>query len=222
MKLIVCGDSYASADTSRPGTHFSELLGANINLARGGASNILIGFQLQTAISLNPDIVIFTTTGSGRIDYPIPGRNFNPTKGLQNFVYPYNSDSSTGSAHVGDLSAAIWSDVSPALTHPRPDLPTSLYNRVNVEAVKNYVAYIQNRSLSDVTNDWLIGYWKHELTAANIPYVHIFRGSKYAQAMYCYTDTYPDLVTQCVYHTDSETQVSIAEELNIAIKELVI
>ena len=77
MKLIVCGDSFASADTTRPGTHFSELLRASINLARGGASNTLIGFQLQTAISLNPDVVIFTSTTSSRIDYPIPGRNFN-------------------------------------------------------------------------------------------------------------------------------------------------
>ena len=222
MKLIVCGGSFASADTGRPGTHFSELLGASVNLARGGASNTLIGFQLQTAISLNPDIVIFTSTDSGRIDYPIPGRNFNSKKGLQNFVYPYNSDSSTGNAHVGDLSAAIWSDVGQALTQPRPDLPTGLHNRINVEAVKSYIAYIQNKSLNDVTNGWLIGYWKHELTAANIPYVHIFRGSKYAQAMYYYTDTYPDLRTQCVYHTDSETQVSVAKDLNIAIKGLVI
>jgi hypothetical protein len=222
MKLIVCGDSFASADINRPGTHFSELLGASINLARGGASNILIGFQLQTAISLNPDIVIFTSTDSGRIDYPIPGRNFSSKKGLQNFVYPYNSDSSTGNAYVGDLSAAIWSDVGPAFTHPRPDLPTSLHNQVNVEAVKSYIAYIQNNSLNHVTNDWLIGYWKHELTAANIPFVHICRGSKYAQAMYRYTNTYPELITQCVYHTDSETQVRVAEELNIAIKGLVI
>ena len=220
MKLIVCGDSFASADTSRPGTHFSELLRASINLARGGASNTLIGFQLQTAISLNPDIVIFTSTDSSRIDYPIPGNNFNSKKGLKNFVYPYTSDSSTGNAHVGDSSAAIWSDVSSALIHPRPDLPTSLCNRVNVDAVKSYVAYVQNKSLSDVTNSWLIGYWKHELTAAGIPYVHICRGSKYAQAMYCYTDTYPDLRTQCVYHTDAETQVKVAEDLNIAIKGL--
>ena len=41
MKLVVCGDSYFSADTTAPGTHFTELLPSSeyINLARAGASN---------------------------------------------------------------------------------------------------------------------------------------------------------------------------------------
>jgi hypothetical protein len=220
MKLIVCGDSFASADTNRPGTHFSELLGASVNLARGGASNTLIGFQLKTALSLNPDIVIFTSTDGSRIDYPMQNRNFRLSKGLRNFVYPYSSDSSTGNDYVGGNDAAVWSDVGEALTTPRPDLPTNLHNQINVEAVKSYIAYIQNPSLDQVTDSWLLGYRKYELAAANIPYVHIHCGSKFGQAMYRYSDDYPNLRTQCVYHTDRETQVKVAEDLNTAIKEL--
>jgi hypothetical protein len=220
MKLIVCGDSFASAATDRPGTHFSELLGASYNLARGGASNTLIGFQLQTAITLMPDVVIFTSATSDRIDYPIPNKQFKPNQGLKNFVYPYKSDASTGNELVGGLDAAVWSDVSVAFTEPRADLPTALCNQINTEAIKNYIAYIQNNSLTNITDSWLLGYWKHELAAAGIPCIHICRGSKYGQEMYRYVDAYPHLRAQCVYHTDSETQVAVAEDLNNALKEL--
>ena len=49
MKLVVCGDSFMSADVHRPETHFSELLENHghsvINLARGGMSNTGIGMH---------------------------------------------------------------------------------------------------------------------------------------------------------------------------------
>lgn len=225
MKIVVCGDSFASADRHRPETHFSEILckygNEVVNLARGGISNVGIAFQIQAAIKLNPDAIIFTTTSHDRIDMIIDDRKFIPNLGLKNFIYPYQSDASTGSKHVGNTNAAILSDVVEAFLQPRPDQPAELNDPARAEIVKHYLVYFHDVAFKKIQNDWIIGYWKYLLEEHSIPYLHVHQGGSVAQQMYEYVKQHPTLINQTVYHTDAETQIKVAEELNNVLKELV-
>lgn len=222
MKLIICGDSVMSADTFLPNTHFSELLetyGYNvINLARGGISNTGIAFQLEKALMLKPDAIVFSTTSSERIDLVI--KDFDSSKGLENFIYPYVCDSSTGSEHVGGVDAAILSDVIVSFLDNRADLPIELQGVVDLNFIKQYISLFHDANFKKILDTWLIGYWKYKLTENQIPFVHLYKNGPVGQHMYRYIKQNPSLVNQCVYHTDQHTQKLMAEELNTELKRL--
>jgi len=213
-KIIVCGDSFCSADRNRPGTHFSELLSSQgydvVNLARGGISNTAICFQIEQAIKLNPDMIIFSSTTSDRIDVPVKHREFSAVNGLKNFIYPYKSDSSTGTEYVGGLDAPIMSDVISAFLNPRPDLPETL---VDSDVVKNYLVHVHDVQLKTVTDSWMLGYWKYVLATSSIPFIHLYNGGPVGQVVYQYVRDNPDKISQCVYHTDEETQIKLCNEI---------
>jgi hypothetical protein len=224
MKLIICGDSFMSADTGQPNTHFSELLttyGHSVtNLARGGMSNIGIAFQIKTAVQLLPDMIIFSSTGSDRIDIVVKNKRFNPMLGLKNFIYPYKSDSSTGSQYVGNLNAPILSDVIPAFLSPRPDLPIELNDSNRIESIKQYLSFFHDYNFKQITDDWIIGYWKYKLIEKQIPFIHLYPGSKLGQSMYDYVKRNPDKKMNSVYHTDVQTQNLMALELQNELERL--
>ena len=224
MNLVICGDSFMSADTGRPNTHFSELLITHghsvVNLARGGMSNIGIAFQLETAVQLKPDIIIFSSTGHDRVDIVVKNRKFNSRAGLKNFIYPYKSDSSTSSQYVGNFNAPILSDVITAFLSPRPDLPIELHDPNRIEYIKQYLSLYHDNDFKKITDDWIIGYWKYKLIEKHIPFIHLYPGSKLGQSMYKYVKHNPDKISQCVYHTDKQTQTSMAVELNNELERL--
>jgi hypothetical protein len=206
-----------SAATHRPGTHFSELLIAHghsvTNLARGGISNIGIAFQLETAIQLSPDAIIFSSTSSDRIDVVVKNRKFNPTQGLKNFVYPYTCDLSTGSQYVGGLNSAVLSDVIHAFLYPRPDLPIELHDADRAKLVKQYLALFHNAEFKKILDSWILGYWKYKLKEQQIPFIHLCDTGPIGQHMYDYVKKHPGKINQCVYHTDEHTQILMAEEI---------
>jgi hypothetical protein len=218
MNLVICGDSFMSADIHLPGTHFSELLTARghsvTNLARGGISNTGIAFQLETAVQLKPDVVIFSSTSSDRIDIVVKNRKFDPGLGLKNFIYPYKSDSSTNSEYVGKLNAPILSDVIPAFLFPRSDLPAELQDPDRAELVKQYLSLLHDDQFKKVLDTWILGFWKYKLTEKQLPFIHLYKGGDLGQSMYEYASENPDKVRQSTYHTDAYTQVLMASELN--------
>jgi len=224
MNLIVCGDSFMSADTSRPETHFSELLityGHSVmNLARGGISNTGIAFQLETAAQLQPDMIIFSSTCSDRVDIVVKNRKFNSRLGLKNFIYPYKSDLSTTNQYVGNLNAPILSNVITMFLSPSPDLPIELHDPNRIESIKQYLSLYHDSNFKKITDDWIIGYWKYKLIEKHIPFIHLYPGSKLGQLMYKYVKHNPDKISQCVYHTDEQTQILMAVELNNELERL--
>jgi hypothetical protein len=224
VNLVICGDSFMSADTGRPNTHFSELLITHghsvVNLARGGMSNIGIAFQLETAVQLKPDIIIFSSTGPDRVDVVVKNRKFDSSLGLKNFVYPYKSDLSASSQYVGNFNAPILSDVITAFLSPRPDLPIELRDPNRIESIKQYLSLYHDNNFKKITDDWIIGYWKYKLIEKHIPFIHLYPGSKLGQSMYKYVTNNPDKISQCVYHTDEQTQILIAVELNNELERL--
>lgn len=119
-KLVVCGDSFASASVLTPGKHYSEIIADRmgyelVSLARGGMSNLGICLQIEYAIRMQADFVIVSFTDSSRIEIPFDsagfnfvndddmytvdhvqfGRNirtgFDPRRGLENIVYDHRN-----------------------------------------------------------------------------------------------------------------------------------
>jgi hypothetical protein len=223
MKIVVCGDSFMSADVHRPGTHFSELLTryghAVINLARGGISNTGIAFQIETAIKLNPDAVVFASTSHDRIDLLVKNRKFLPEAGLKNFIYPYKSDASTGTEHVGNTNAAIWSDVVIAFQFNRPDLPAELKNCYSSKSIKEYIGAFHDVQFKTVLDSWIIGYWEYKLKEHAIPFIRLSPNG-IGKQMYDYAKNNPDKISQCVYHTDDYTQKEVIEQVKIELSKL--
>lgn len=217
-RIVVCGDSFCSADRHRPGSHFSELLVEYevINLARGGITNTAICFQIEKAVELNADLVIFANTSADRLDIPL--KPFNSGLGLRNFIYPYDSDISTNSPHVGDLTANIYSDTIPTILSPRPDLPIQLHQELDKkkEAIKHYLAELHDTNLRHKTDEWIVDYWKYVMESKDIKFLHINK-SPIWQPITDYVLNNKDKLNQCVYHTDEHTQKMIA----ISLKEYV-
>ena len=216
-RIVVCGDSFCSADVNHPG-HFSELLTKHgyevINIARGGISNTAIFFQLAEAIKLNASCVIFRKTHSGRIDIPL--KKFIPSLGLKNFIYPYPTDSSFGSEYVGNSDAAIYSDVVPDILINRWDQTVHIPDDVK-EAVKHYITKLQDVELLTIKDSWIFNYWTTQLALANIPYIEI-TSTGIGKEIYKYIKDH--LPFPCIYHTDTTTQQLVAESILQELKNL--
>ena len=76
MKIVCCGSSFSSLDPALPNTHYSEIisqkLGAElINIAKPGSSNFAIRLQIDTAIQLKPDLILFEFASASRLDLPL-------------------------------------------------------------------------------------------------------------------------------------------------------
>ncbi len=216
MKIVVCGDSFCSADNNRPGAHFSELLekhGHSVtNLARGGMSNIGIAFQMQEAMKFRPDLIIFGTT-SARLTIPTGKQKFQIEKGLKNFCYPYSSDSSSKLSCVGGADAAIWADSIVSITDSRLDAPENLrLSPEQMDAVKKYVTYLHDPKFAMVIDQWIIGFWKNQISNSGTHLLEL-SSTGVGKIMYQYALEHPDLVTQAVFHTDDQIQKQVCQEI---------
>ncbi len=220
-KIIVCGDSFCSADTNRPSTHFSELLTDNyevINLARGGVSNTVICLQLQTAAALDPDLIIFNTTDSNRTEFVYNNQPVNCIS-LKDIIYPYDSDSSYGSPYVGNVNARYMSDVWSAILTPRPDNPLK-YSNSKIQSLKNYFTEVFDEPLKQLIDNWIIGYWKAQLEKEQIPTIEI-SSQGIGKELYQYCVDNRTRVMQAVYHTDVDTQLKFANDLRSIINNII-
>ena len=222
--IVVCGDSFCSAEFFRPNSHFSELLAIDHgyrvkNLARGGISNTGICYQIKTAIELKADLILFNTTDSNRLDIPI--KPFDSTVGLKNFIYPYESDVSSTSPHVGDVTANIYSDNVFSILKSRPDLPEHIIEQLSKkkEAIKYYLTELQDSALKSETETWMFGYWESVMKSAGIEFLQLNKSPVWTH-INLYVLENPDKLTQCVYHTDELTQQLVANSLKEYIDNL--
>lgn len=84
----ILGNKYLNADT--------------INLARPGASNYAIAVQIEYALSLNPDLIVFNVTTPERIDVLEPNKKLNSKVVIQNFDYTLIPNE-----HIGETTNEI-------------------------------------------------------------------------------------------------------------------
>ena len=216
MKIVVCGDSFCSADINRPGTHFSELLNQRghdvINLARGGMSNIGIAFQMRESLDFEPDVVMFNRTTT-RLNLPVGAQEYDIERGLKNFRYPYAADASSKLSCVGGDDAAIWCDVLECMMTPRADAPADLrLSAEQIDAVKKYIAHLYDDNFAMTIDHWVLGYWQYRLRDQEIRVIELSEQGV-GHDMYQYYNQYPHLARQAVYHTDEHTQRLVCENI---------
>lgn len=92
--IVFCGCSYLSGYGIENKDSTASLLGEHlgcevINLSKPGASNYCINKQVEHAISLNPDLIVFGTTEILRFDWIVPGMSLNSAPTV--FDFSYNS-----------------------------------------------------------------------------------------------------------------------------------
>ena len=161
-KLVICGDSWLTADLRAPGQHFSEIISNRyevINLARGGISNVGICFQIKTALELQPDAIVYNITDSSRLEVPIG--EFVENNGLKNFRYSDSASASVGGEYVGSINAPIISDVAHTLAEDSDWMGKNKYGLSDEQklAIKYYLTHLFDANLQNTLNQWMLNYW---------------------------------------------------------------
>jgi hypothetical protein len=216
-KIIVCGDSFCSADTTANRWHFSQLLqdqhGYNIiNLARGGMSNTGICVQIKQALLLKPLAIVYNMADPSRIDIPLNG-SYCPPWLLKNFIYASVNDSSTGSTYVGGPDAPIFSTVYQLLDQIKHvTIPTD-----KIQAVKHYHAHLFDWQLKYETDTWMLNHWQQQAIDQGILTLpmgspHDLELSSYAKPAYDFVKADPNY--PALYHTDLATQQQVANNIH--------
>lgn len=206
MKIVVCGDSFCSAEKGSSRDHFSQILEdlygyAVTNLARGGMSTVGIGFQIKQAIELRPDVIIYNSTSPDRVEI-IQHDSFIIQRGLKNFAYPFTADVSNDSPYVGDANAPVLSTVWQGIDHlTTPEQRT---------AIELYLRHLFHWSLKYETDRWMLGYWHRRVEDAGIRPLMI--DSKNFGFVYEFAKAYPKV--NRLFHTDRRTQELAAEKIH--------
>lgn len=204
-RIVVCGDSFCAAAPALPGTHFSELLTSKynyevVNLSRPGTSNVSICFQIEQAIKLNADFVIFANTDVSRIDIPI--KSYQSGLGIANF------------------DSNIYSNTIPSFINGRSDVIDKFPNyKELLTAIKYYVNFLFDYGLNAEVNEWMIKYWVSVLEQKRINYLWINKHPMW-DIVNKYVIENSDKIGDCTYHTDSITQVNLADKVKKYIDNL--
>jgi len=219
-KVVVCGDSWMTTDIRYPDKHFSEILsnkyGFNvINLARGGMSNIGICFQLQQAVELDPQIIIFNETEPDRTSFPIG--KFKINEGLKNIRYTDSVSGSCKNILVGDKTSPVIDDVLETLNGNSCKYDLSSEQKT---AIKFYTAYLYDFHFNAVIQNWMIKYWENEIANRGISVLNFRNEINYKTIddsfSYDSLDKY-----DAVFHTDFDFQKKLANALQqLIIKKL--
>lgn len=221
-KVIVCGDSFMTADARYPGEHFSEVLidtyGYEVlNLARGGMSNVGICFQLEQAIKLNPHMILYNTTDANRTAFPID--RFDPNKGLKNIRYTDSVSASCGNSFVGDESSPVIDDVLISLNDDTCWTTLGKKKKYNLTedqktAIKYYTIYLHNEQFNEILQSWMLNYWKFEARSRLIPIFHVFNEIYHIWR-------HPEFLKgDRVFHTGPLLQKELAKEVDMLIKNI--
>jgi len=216
ITVAVCGDSFCTASTvdlKEVGVraHFSQMLEDQygyqvIHLAHGGFSNTGIFFQMQKALELGADVVVYNRTWASRINLSMHD-NFEPSQGLKNFIYSNPHMPSTGSLHVGDSNAAILSTVW-------QNLENSTFFDLTKEqlvAVDLYMKYFMNYNFQDTIDGWLFEFWHNKILDAGVLPV-FFNNDNVGKVAYDFSGNNPNVDTP--FHTDRATQQTVANNIH--------
>lgn len=222
IKVVVCGDSYCSADNTRERWHFSQILNDRYdmtvtNLARGGISNLGICFQIKQAIELEPHVIIYNQTDPARVDIVMKSL-YGKQVSLKEFIYPYTDDSSFYSPYVGHHTASIFS----TMPHSLDKIKQIYVDPEKVTAVKYYHAHLFDWQLRKETDSWWFAHWHHQIEQAQILAIdltspnHTHGQSPIGKIMYDFVKHNPGWPK--LYHTDRSTQELVADQLHEQIK----
>ena len=209
--IVVCGDSYCSAQATGPRDHFSQILSDTycydvVNLARSGMSTVGICFQIRHAIDLKPDVIIYNTTGPDRLELVI-NEGFYTNKGLKNFAYLNPDDQSTGLKCVGDAEAPILSTVWQEIDH--------LVGKDYIRAIDYYLKYLFDWNLKSETDKWMIEHWHQKILESGIKPFKFVR----PEFDFVYDHALANPNTNKIFHTSRSIQEQAANLINKLLQE---
>jgi len=210
MFVIVCGDSYCSADMSANRQHFSQILTDSygfkvVNYAQPGCSQIAISFQIKKAIEQRPNVIIYNRTFPDRVEVPIKSKSkfYNRLDdflyhdaAMENFSNMYNKDSSMASIPLTNLDVLDK-------THVDND---------TITALQMYTTNLFNWHLKFEIDAWIFDYWSNRIQNNNIVGISLAPETEIGTTLYEFTKNNRDYPT--VYHTDSATQQKVADMIN--------
>jgi hypothetical protein len=169
-KLIICGDSFMSPTIKLPGTHFSELVSEKMGLelvcfSRSSMSNGGIISQLQKAITLNPEIIIFNTTFADRIELSLTEKNLEDLEidlTCEDFYYGERKDYSCKTINDNDYTMGSESIESLLNGGIFPEKKS---------AVDNFLSNIYNRKWKIQMDRHAIYSMAHQIYTKGIPFL---------------------------------------------------
>ena len=210
QKIVVCGDSFCTS-MKWDRNHFSQILADKYgyqvtNLAHGSFSTVGICFQIQQAITMCPDIIIYNTTDAGRFELVVTGE-FNANEGLKNIVYFDDGVSSFAHSATGDTKSPILSTNYPRLS----DAKNMHITPGQISAVDQYMKHFFDYRLKTQTDSWMSGYWHQQIIDAGIRPLRMSRLDEIAKPMYSYAAANPKCTAY--YHTNEATQEVIAKNI---------
>lgn len=185
-KFIICGDSHFTDDLRYPKQSFGEILAERnnweyTNLAREGMSNFGIALQIDHAINLKPDILVFRPTVWGRFDIPIKGRTYDKSLGLANVKF----NAQGRSTRLEDLCE------TPNIICESASSINSQYYEVMTkdqdDAMKEYVVNLYDEGIKRQIDCWCISDACRRLLNSGIPFL-IFTEFLYNQGPYHMND----------------------------------
>ncbi len=222
MKIVVCGDSFcASSVVAHPSTgdraHFSQILedryGHEVtNLAHGGMSNTAIWFQIEQAIKLKPDVIVYNKTWSSRIDLYTRDAYFNENNSLKNFIYYDPCFSSSHTPYVGSFDddgkegsmviSAGWLNIE--------NSPFYKLSKEQITAVNLYLKYLYNDSLCTKKDQWMFEYWEMQCQQHGIKTIY-FNDKNIGGPAYEFSEKNREYDSP--FHTDRATQETVAQNI---------
>lgn len=176
-KLIVCGDSFMSPRLHVSGTHFTEIFAKELNFelvvyARSASSNGGIALQILQAIKDRPDLIVFNTTQSDRIEFPINSSSQykGPIK-LADVDYSTYSKNELSVVQHNFQGNVLSDNLMTLLNNPETYAKEHKLPIEKMQAVKNYFEelYIENWKWQQ--DCMMMYYVLHQLHISNIPYL---------------------------------------------------
>ncbi len=223
MKIVVCGDSFCASALKTIAitgdrAHFSQILEDQygyevINLAHGGMSNTAIWFQIDQAIKLEPNVIVYGKTWSSRIELYLKDKLYNQNSPLKNFIYYDPCYSSYHSPYVGKFTdeennggmavSTVWQNIE---NSPFFDLTDE-----QIKAIKLYLKYMYNDSICTQRDQWVFEYWHNQIQTVGILPL-CFKDADIGQPAYDFSAAHRDYDSP--FHTDRATQEIIAANIH--------
>jgi hypothetical protein len=227
MHIISCGSSFFSLDPRHPGTHISErvasaLGGTLTSLAKPGSSNFAIRLQLETAIAMKPDLILFEFTNAQKVDLPTSVLNdpkpYRKEAGANNIRYT-NYDSVVPSAIDAGADSIVSDGIKNFLTGECFPVNTSLNDSAR-KALQFWFTELYDEDMKYHQDYFTCSSVFSPLIASGIPFVWC-RGDLCMFDWSLYPNEVPESGnpwinwtnpgTLSVYHTTPERQAELAE-----------
>lgn len=222
MKIVVCGDSFCastakSITTTGSRAHFSQILedqyGHEVtNLAHGGMSNTAIWFQIDQAIKLAPDVIVYNKTWSSRFELYVEDKFYNIISPLRNFIYYDECYSSSHTPYVGKFDDS--NDGGMVVSTAWQNIENSPFFKLSDEqlkTVKLYLKHMYNDSVCSQRDTWVFEYWHNRIQESGIFPIY-FNNDDIGKVAYDFSAA--NRTFDSPFHTDRATQEIIAANIH--------